>query len=208
MAKVMVQNSAETDDRAFEASVLSAAKDQAARMLAQAKKDADAAYDALMSQPSGDPVATHETEGRAALRRKEAAARQDNLRKLLVYRKQLVNGLFAEAQEALAEFSASPAYAAYLEHTLAPHAEAAKNGCTVLLRAADEAHKPLLQKLLPKAAFSADPEIRYGGAKVIVGRVLYDETLDERLREQREAFLARCNLHVDAARLERADETK
>ena len=40
-----------------------------------------------------------------------AWVKQDNRKKLLVYRSQLVNGLFAEMEEALEEYTGTPAYA-------------------------------------------------------------------------------------------------
>lgn len=204
MSKIMNESTA--DAAGFEASVLEAARNQAARMVAQAQKDAAALQDALLAQQKGDPVAAHKTELAAALRRGEAAAKQQNLQRMLVYRKQLVNGLFEEAKEALTDFTATPAYEALLCAVLGAHAARAEEGCTVYLRGADAPHRAAISKVLPSARFEEDASIALGGAKLRCGRVLFDETLDERLLAQRNAFLARCNLHVSAKELEQPNE--
>ena len=57
------------------------------------------------------------------------------------YRTQLVNGLFAEAQEAALAFAQSgQPYAAFVQKTLARHKDACSQGpCRVLVRKADMA---------------------------------------------------------------------
>ncbi|MEG2930480.1 MAG: hypothetical protein RR825_01715 [Ruthenibacterium sp.] len=186
----------------FENSVLEAAGEQAQRIIEQAQRDSRAAYEAQMGQEKGDPAAAHKTDTEAALRRRIAGARQSNLQKLLIYRKQLVTGLFAECEEQLDEFTKTPAYAAFVADTLAPYVERAKDGCTVYLRIGDDAPKAALQKLLPKVQFANDPSIRIGGAKLQCGRILYDETLGQRMRDERTAFLQRCKLRVDTVGME------
>lgn len=189
----------------FEESVLEAAQAQADRIVAQAKKDAETLKEALLTHQEGDPVAAHEPQLAAQMRRNLAAAKQSNTRRLLIYRKQLVNGLFAEAKEQLGAFTATPAYTDFLCKTLGAHADKAAQGCTVYLRAADLGQQDAIAKVLPGAQFAADPTIALGGGKVRCGRVLFDETLDDRLVEQRDRFLARCNLHVSAKELGEAE---
>ena len=202
-----VQQVEAADFDGFESSVLEAAAEQANRIVEAAEKDSQAAYDAVLAQHKGDAVAAHKTEMKAALRRKVAGAKQENLRKLLIYRKQLVNGLFAECEEQLADFTKTPQYIEFVVNTLAPYAEKAQEGCTVYLRIGEEAPKAALQKLLPKVTFATDASIRIGGAKLQVGRIVYDETLGERVRTQRAAFLQRCKLRVNTVEMEQADET-
>ena len=180
----------------FESSVLEAAQEQADRIVAKTKEECDAAFAAALAQYTGDPVEAHRTHNEAALRRKIAGEKQGNLQKLLIYRKQLVNGLFAEAQEELQAFAETEAYKAYLQGTLAPYQNKAAQGCMVLVRKADLVHEKAITALLPNAKCAEDSTILLGGAKVVIGRVLYDETLDERLSAQRAEFLTRCNLHV------------
>ena len=59
----------------------------------------------------GDPLIPYREEAKNRLARKMASVKQDNRKKLLVYRSQLVNGLFAEMEEALEEYTGTPAYA-------------------------------------------------------------------------------------------------
>lgn len=195
------------DFEGFESSVLEAAQEQANRILQQGEAESRAAYEAVIGQQKADPVAAHKTESKAALRRKVAGAKQNNLHKLLVYRKQLVNGLFAECEEALSDFVKSKDYPKFVADTLAPYADKAKEagGCIVRLRIGDEAPKKALEALLPGVQFSEDPTIYIGGAKLQCGRIVYDETLGQRLREQRTAFLQRCNLHINTVGTELAE---
>lgn len=181
----------------FENSVLEAAVHQASLIIERAKKKGDDAYQQLLSQKDGDPVAAYKTETTAALRHAAAAEKQENRRKLLVYRRQLVNGLFAEAQEELELFTQTPAYEDYIVARLGKYAEQAKDGCTVALRPSDEQCKAAIQKALPNCKFLSDGAIHAGGAKITIGRVRYDETLDEALIEERDAFLQRCKLYIE-----------
>ena len=108
-----------------------------------------------------------------------------------------MNGLFAEAAENLTAFADGPDYKAYLERTLRPLADKVSGGCTVLVREKDLALEPFFATLLPGAQCRADHTIRIGGAKVMAGRILYDETLDDALSAVRGDFLAECGLRVD-----------
>lgn len=181
----------------FEASVLSAAERKAAKINEETRRLCRTARDEILAGVTNAGVAEHRSRVSAEMRRAAAAARQDNRRRLLKYREQLVNGLFAEAAENLCAFADSPKYREYLERTLRPLAEKAADGCTLLVRESDLALAPLFQKILPGAQLRKDPTIRIGGAKVVVGRILYDETLDDALRAGRGKFLAECGLRVD-----------
>ena len=181
----------------FEASVMAAAERKARKIEAETQRLCAAARDELLAGVTSDAVAEHRSKVKADLRRAAAAARQDNRRRLLVYREQLVNGLFAEAAENLTAFADGPDYKAYLERTLRPLADKVSGGCTVLVREKDLALEPLFATLLPGAQCRADHTIRIGGAKVMAGRILYDETLDDALSAVRGDFLAECGLRVD-----------
>ena len=181
----------------FETSVLSAAERKAQKIDAETQRLCRAAHDEILAGVASDGVAEHRSRVRVETRRAAAAARQENRRRLLKYREELVNGLFAEAAENLTAFADSSDYQAYLKRTLLPLAEKAAEGCTVLVREKDLALAPFVQTILPKAQLRADAAIRIGGAKVVIGHILYDETLDDALRSGRSAFLAECGLHVD-----------
>ena len=72
----------------------------------------------------------------------------------------------------------------------------AGQGVTVLLRPTDESKQGLLRAVFPQASFETDRAIRCGGFKLVVGRVLYDETLDAAFAAEQERFTAESGLRV------------
>lgn len=115
-----------------------------------------------------------------------------------MYRSQLVNGLFAEMEEALEEYTGTPAYAQRVADALARRAPEISGKCTVRLRRADEALlAPVVKKALPSADIAVDGSIRLGGVKLETQHILYDETLDFAAAAERAAFLTRCKLRVE-----------
>ena len=156
----------------FEDSVIEAAKTQAQRIIDDARRQGDANFDKLMEGHRGDPLIPYREEAKNRLARKMASVKQDNRKKLLVYRSQLVNGLFAEMEEALEEYTGTPAYAQRVADALARRAPEISGKCTVRLRRADEALlAPVVKKALPSADIAAAAE--------------------------RAAFLTRCKLRVE-----------
>ena len=104
-----------------------------------------------------------------------AAARQENRKKLLGYRGQLVNALFAELEENLAVYVDTPAYVDGVVKTMLCHQADVQPGCVVQVRPQDLARlQPALEKALPGCQVQADREIRFGGAKLRTGRRLFD----------------------------------
>lgn len=189
----------------FEASVLEAAAHQADLMVEKAQKESEERYQGLINAQNGDLVAAHLTECEAALRRKIASAKQENRKKLLIYRKQLVNGLFAEAKEVVLDFCKTAAYTDFLVNSLQKHLDVDTKSCIVYLKHEDAAQQGAISAVLPGCQFQTDPSILLGGAKLVAGRVLYDETIDDALRTQRADFLTRCHLRVEA---EESNENK
>ncbi len=181
----------------FESSVLEAAVHQAKLIVQKATRESDEKLRVLLAAKSGDIVAAYRTEKHAALRRRVAGAHQENRKKLLIYRKQLVNGLFAEATEELELFTETPAYADFLIKSLQKHLDKAQGVCSVLVRKTDLVYTEKLKNILPDCEINIDPTIQLGGLKLAIGRVLYDETLDDALLAQRAKFLTRCNLRVE-----------
>ncbi len=189
----------------FEASVMQAAQKQASQIMQKAKEESEELYNSILSQDKGDPVKAHETELYSTLRKSVANIKQENLKKLVIYRKQLVNGLFAECSEQLYDFTQTKEYAKFLQNSLKQYMQEVEdvNGlCKVLLRSGDELGKKTVKKLLPDAEIQEDSDIKIGGAKLICGRILYNETLDDRLHKGREKFLLHCELHIDVMGLE------
>ena len=169
----------------FEDSVIEAAKTQAQRIIDDARRQGDANFDKLMEGHRGDPLIPYREEAKNRLARKMASVKQDNRKKLLVYRSQLVNGLFAEMEEALEEYTGTPAYAQRVADALARRAPEISGKCTVRLRRADEALlAPVVKKALPSADIAVDGSIRLGGVKLETQHILYDETLDFRRRSR------------------------
>ena len=182
----------------FEDSVIEAAKTQAQRIIDDARRQGDANFDKLMEGHRGDPLIPYREEAKNRLARKMASVKQDNRKKLLVYRSQLVNGLFAEMEEALEEYTGTPAYAQRVADALARRAPEISGKCTVRLRRADEALlASVVKKALPSADIAVDGSIRLGGVKLETQHILYDETLDFAAAAERAAFLTRCKLRVE-----------
>ena len=145
----------------FEDSVIEAAKTQAQRIIDDARRQGDANFDKLMEGHRGDPLIPYREEAKNRLARKMASVKQDNRKKLLVYRSQLVNGLFAEMEEALEEYTGTPAYAQRVADALARRAPEISGKCTVRLRRADEALlAPVVTKALPSADIAVDGSIQ------------------------------------------------
>ena len=182
----------------FEDSVIEAAKTQAQRIIDDARRQGDANFDKLMEGHRGDPLIPYREEAKNRLARKMASVKQDNRDRLLRYRTQLVNGLFAEMEEALEEYTGTPAYAQRVADALARRAPEISGKCTVRLRRADEALlAPVVKKALPSADIAVDGSIRLGGVKLETQHILYDETLDFAAAAERAAFLTRCKLRVE-----------
>ena len=185
----------------FEASVLKSASMEAQQIVQEGEKEARQ----IVAQARHSSVDTQLDAYRRAAKRaaalEAAVARRENRDRLLRYRTQLVNGLFAEAQEAALAFAQSgQAYAAFVQAALARHRDACAQGpCRVLVRKADlDALAGAVKAALPgcKYELCADAAIALGGAKLACGNVLFDETLDDRLASLREEFLGRCGLRV------------
>ena len=182
----------------FEASVLKSASMEAQQIVQEGEKEARQ----IVEQARHSSVDTQlDRAAKRAAALEAAVARRENRDRLLRYRTQLVNGLFAEAQEAALAFAQSgQAYAAFVQAALARHRDACAQGpCRVLVRKADlDALAGAVKAALPgcKYELCADAAIALGGAKLACGNVLFDETLDDRLASLREEFLGRCGLRV------------
>ncbi len=186
----------------FEAVVLDAATRHAQKILQDAKEEGTKEYEALIKNDKADVVAAHKTEIEASLRRKVASEKQENMKKLLVYRKQLVNGLFAQCKESLEQFAATQEYISFCINCIAKHIKNDGANHTVLLKQEDTLPIEQIQKQWPAALLQTDSSIKIGGVKVRYNNILYNETLDRRLEDERELFVQRSNLHVSAQETE------
>ena len=185
----------------FEASVLKSASMEAQQIVQEGEKEARQIVEQARHSSVDTQLDAYRRAAKRAAALEAAVARRENRNRLLRYRTQLVNGLFAEAQEAALAFAQSgQAYAAFVQAALARHRDACAQGpCRVLVRKADlDALAGAVKAALPgcKYELCADAAIALGGAKLACGNVLFDETLDDRLASLREGFLGRCGLHV------------
>lgn len=188
---------------AFDDSVMAAAQRQADAIVADGKKQAEEAYEKLVAQQRTDPVVLYRAEARAKLERAVASAKQENRKKLLIYRGQLVNALFAEVEENLQSYVGTPAYARDQAARMAELISAcgaepnARVRAVYVRRGEVQAVRDAAQKNFPGCEVREAADIRLGGFRVETGHVLYDLTLDHSDEAQREAFLARCGLQVE-----------
>ena len=184
-----------------EASVLKSAAMEAQQIVQEGEKEARQIVEQARHSSVDTQLDAYRRAAKRAAALEAAVARRENRDRLLRYRTQLVNGLFAEAQEAALAFAQSgQAYAAFVQAALARHRDACAQGpCRVLVRKADlDALAGAVKAALPgcKYELCADAAIALGGAKLACGNVLFDETLDDRLASLREEFLGRCGLRV------------
>ena len=187
-------------DSVFKEAVLSLAEARSMEIIAEAgKKRAEELEQAYKMAESADYAQVKEQyykESEKEFMSVASQARQD----LLSYRQELAESLFAEAAKKLAEFTKSEEYPAWLAGRLRAHASLAESGrpLTVRLRGADLALKDRLANEWPGLSFAEDATIRLGGLKVDDGKVLFDETIDEKLREEQERFYESGRMRVQA----------
>lgn len=114
-------------------------------------------------------------------------------------RQQLCDKVFAEAEEKLRDYTKSADYTRFLGRSL--EQIASKCGaafCEVSIAPCDEDKRELIQSSLPDAKITADPHITIGGIKAFCPSlgIMMDDTLDSRLKEQRQWFIESCGLKV------------
>ncbi|MDL2294698.1 hypothetical protein LJC60_08765 [Ruminococcaceae bacterium OttesenSCG-928-D13] len=175
----------------FKDAVLSAAEAKSMQIIGEAQRTAagqlaeaqaaceEADHDAIKSALAPDNEREHST----ALQ----LARQELLR----HRAGLVESLFADVEKQLDRFAESPEYPRWLVCKLTETAGNAQNGSEIeiYMRKDDMKFKNnLLAAASAGAKIAEDETIRLGGIKVRVGKRLYDCTLDDALRLEREQF--------------------
>ncbi|MDL2253636.1 V-type proton ATPase subunit E [Ruminococcaceae bacterium OttesenSCG-928-I18] len=174
----------------FKDSVLSLAEAQSMEIIAEAgKKRAEELEQAYKLSGNADYDTVKEKYFQESNKEFTAVASQAR-QELLQFREELVEGMFAEVREKLQQFTQSGDYAIWLAVQLKKHAAMAEGGkpLTVYLREADRGEQEALSRVMPAAGFDTDEDILLGGLKVSDGHVLFDETLDEKLREEQQRF--------------------
>lgn len=182
----------------FKDAVLNAAEDKAMQIIADAQQSsARLLEDAKKAcEAAGHEQMTAHLQQEAE--REHSATMQNARRELLNTRRELVDDLFAEVAQRLADFTTSKPYGPWLATSIQKRAALLPEGSavTVYLRPQD-AQSEAVQKALPAGCqVQADSAIRLGGAKVAGGKVLYDDTIDAALEAEKTNFYQTSKLTV------------
>ncbi|MBN2504023.1 MAG: V-type ATP synthase subunit E [Bacilli bacterium] len=124
----------------------------------------------------------------------------DNSRKLMKRRLELLENVFSEAEAKLLKFVGSKEYEKLMEEKLLRIADKFSK-CSIIfsLKPSDKALAEYLKaNYKHKYSIAFDPEIKIGGFAVLCEElgVEIDETIDHRLKDQKEWFYANSNLFV------------
>lgn len=180
----------------FEQAVIDGAEKRAASIIVEAQQYRESELRAASQGNGPEDLETRRQQLLNARSQYAAKLRQDSHRRLLNARAELAQNMFDEVGKRLDAFTASPKYTDYLKAKAALHTDLAKEKLVIRLRAADAGQKELLGKLFAGAAFEEDSLIHFGGFKLIVGQVVFDETLDFAFEEQKKSFYADSGLRV------------
>ena len=183
----------------FKEAVLSKAETRGMHMIAEAGKKRAAALEQAYQQVARDATAGVEKRLRAEHDKELASLAGRAQRDLLLYRTELVDGMFARVEAQLEAFAAGEGYAPWCAAKLQAHA-AQLDACetpVLYVRPADAARAELFQSR-PGLRVEADSRIRLGGFLLACGNVLFDETFDAALAEERRAFYQSGVLTLDA----------
>jgi len=177
------------------------AENEAKQILTTAKEHADQNYQIVISQARGKA----ENE-----RRKIASVTEVEIRnRLLQTKEELVDAAFEKTITKLKKFTATKEYKVYLLNLIEQTAKQIKsNSLLVQIDAKDKTLEQtdidaLSKKLNCKLTFSSKTEEFIGGCKIETedGKITYDNTIDNRLRELKPA------LRVEVAKILFGEET-
>lgn len=120
-------------------------------------------------------------------------------RDLLIHREESTTIVFAQCRARLQEYSGTPAYKAALLDDLRPWADRWDHATTtVSLRKEDMDFAPDIQAILPGCQVAESTAIKLGGFTLLnrEASIAVNETLDNRLEEQKPWFLQHCGMQV------------
>lgn len=126
------------------------------------------------------------------LNRKSASEKSLFRHELYSRREELTGDVFKKAGKLLSDFASSEAYIPFLEKSLENISSFTEEKITVLARSCDKEKVALAaRKLNINCLIESDDTILLGGikAKAASGLLNFDDTLDERLSEQKDWFL-------------------
>lgn len=183
----------------FKEAVLSKAEAHGMHVIAEAGKKRAAALEQAYQQVARDATAGVEKRLRTEHDKELASLAGRAQRDLLLYRTELVDGMFARVEKQLADFAAGGGYAAWFAAKLQAHAANldACEAAVLYVRPADAARGELFQ-MRPGLRVEQDARIRLGGFLLACGNVLFDESFDAALDEARKAFYQGGALSLDA----------
>lgn len=183
-------------DEDFRDSVLESAQSQAKDIVAAAERAREKALREARAQCEKADYGLMKAQQQRETQRKSAEAATAARGEVLQYRAQLVLDMFAEVQKRLQAFAQSKEYVPFLQAKLKKYEKQinAEDKPVVYVSNADLAHEAILKKTMPQAHVQPDDSIELGGFKLAVGRTMFDETLDEALQRQQQAFYAQSKL--------------
>lgn len=146
-----------------------------------------------------DKVQAQSTRARLEAMKAKARSELTAHRSLLGYRSEKTASVFQSVRERLSKYVGTPEYKAdMLDRAKALTGVYDHSHSVVLVRGDDMELGREIQSLLGAVGLQADGGIRSGGFKLrnTAARTLVDETLDERLEEQKLWFLQNCGMKI------------
>ncbi len=185
----------------FEQSVLESAERQASLIMVKSENyRRDTLRGASVTAPEVLEKKREEILTRA--KRKLAKAEQDMRRDLLRYRDELACEFFSDIEKELAQRSSSEQYiktlAKQLDKFTRSAMRASEEGHSVLLFVRPEDAQTFERLMRREGEFTVCPtrDIKLGGFKLQLGRILHDCTLDAALQRERENFYATSDIGI------------
>lgn len=174
---------------------------QADAEAAEIIREADEKCEALSREKSErsrsaalDEIRAEQAKTSAKYRRELSRCDFEMKKAVLSHRNALIEGFFAAAQEKLAEFTSTPAYAEYLKNSAAKAEELLGSGTVINARPQDIG----AVKSVTNLAVNPDDSIVIGGisAQNEARGLFTDYTLDSRLRAEKAAFADKSELRL------------
>ena len=196
---------ANTDERAemISASILAQAEQERQELVAKANAIRDneiKVFEDQLIQNMFREMQERTTQIRGKSVQSVSAVRQELHRGVLQRREDLEQTLFGAVRARLEEYAQTREYSENLRAEIEVLAGKYDHSHTAIyLREADLGLAPGIRQDLPGCSVEADPSILLGGWKLentSVG-ILIDETLDDRLKRQKEWFLLESGWHLD-----------
>lgn len=119
---------------------------------------------------------------------------------LYTRRAEILDGVYSDVTEKLAEFAASEDYPEFLKKSAARCAELLNNdNIEFFVRPADEKFADCLKGICPSAEIFTDETIVFGGLKATDGakRIMLDDTIDARFEEEKIKFRTYSGLAIE-----------